>query len=73
MKTRNRLMLVASATALLASCATMDEDRYSTITPGYDARMVNDARYIAAVETMAASRGVRVKWINPPKVRAGDD
>ena len=42
MKTRNRLFIAASATALLASCATTADDRYATIKPGYDARMVND-------------------------------
>ena len=73
MQTRNRLFIAASATALLASCATTADDRYATIKPGYDARMVNDARYIAAVESIAATRGVEVKWVNPPKVRDGDD
>lgn len=69
MKAITRLLLIAPAVALLASCASMD-DR-SSLAP--DARMVNDAEYIAAVENLAATRGVRVKWVNPPKVRAGDD
>jgi len=74
MKTRTRLFLTALMTAsatMLASCASMD-DR-STLVPGYEGKMVDDAAYIAAVESMAAGRGVHVKWINPPKVKAGDD
>ena len=74
MKTRNRLFLAASAMALLASCATMDDDdRYAAVQPGYEARMVNDIAYMAAVETKARGRGVKVTWVNPPKVRAGDE
>ena len=69
MKAITRLLLIAPAVALLASCASMD-DR-SSLAPG--TRMVNDAEYIAAVENLAVTRGVRVKWVNPPKVRAGDD
>ena len=74
MKVRTRRFLaaaLAASAALLTSCASMD-DR-STLTPGYEGKMVDDARYISAVETMAASRGVHVKWINPPKVKAGND
>lgn len=74
MKTRTRqfltVSLIASA-ALLTSCTTMD-DR-STLAPGYDGQMINDAEYIAVVETLAARRGVRVQWVNPPKVRVSDD
>ena len=74
MKTRTRKLLATSliaSAALLTSCASMD-DR-STLTPGYEGKMVNDAAYIAAVEHMAAARGVDVRWINPPKVKASDD
>ncbi len=74
MKTRTRTLLATSllvSTALVTACASLD-DR-STLTPGYEGKMVNDAAYIAAVESMAAARGVDVKWINPPKVKASDD
>ena len=74
MKTRTRLFataLLAASAALLASCTSM-HDR-STLTPGYDGKMVDDAEYIAAVESMARSQGVHVKWVNPPKVKATDD
>ena len=71
MKSRTRLLLSATATLLLAACATTDQ--YAAVRPGYDAKMVNDAAYIAAVESIAAGRGVDVKWVNPPKVRVEDD
>ena len=71
MRSRTRLFLIASAATLLASCASTD-DR-STLAPGNQGTMVNDAEYIAGVENMAARRGVKVEWVNPPKVRTGDD
>lgn len=76
MKARTRLLLPLAAASLLASCASMDDRMAAApgyVTPGYDARMVNDAEYIAVVESLAAHRGVKVTWINPPKVRAEDD
>lgn len=74
MKTRASQFLTASLIAsavLLTSCTTMD-DR-GRLAPGYEGKMVDDAEYIAAVESMAASQGVHVKWVNPPKVKAADD
>ena len=70
MNARTRLLLPALAAALLAGCATTD-DR-GMLSPGYDAQMVNDAQYIAVVENLAKRRGVRVHWINPPKVPADE-
>lgn len=67
MKVRTRLLLPLSAAVLLASCATTD-DR-GRMTAGYDARMVTDGQYVAQVEELAARRGVKVQWVNPPKVR----
>lgn len=69
MNRRALLIPVAAAAAavLLASCATTD--RNMTLQPAYDGKMVNDVKYMAAVETIAAGRGVDVQWINPPKVR----
>ena len=71
MRSRTRVFLIASAATLLASCASMD-DR-STLAPGNQGTMVNDAEYIAVVETLAARRGVQVEWVNPPKVKSSDD
>lgn len=71
MKTRQRLVVAFLPTLLLAACATMD-DRYA-VAPESHARMVNDADYIAAVEALAANRGVRVMWIHPPKVERPED
>ena len=70
MKTRQRLIVAFLPTLLLAACATMD-DRY--VAAESHARMVNDADYIAAVETVAANRGVRVLWVHPPKVERSED
>lgn len=70
MNARTRLvlsLLPASAALLLASCATT-QDRGVHVSSG--PAKVNDARYIQAVEAVAASRGVQVQWIHPPKVPA---
>lgn len=70
MKARTRLvlsLLPPSAALLLASCATThDRDMHVA----GSATKVNDARYIQAVETVAARRGVQVHWVHPPKVPA---
>lgn len=72
MTARTRLLLPLAATCLLASCASMD-DRMAVAPSSGEVHMVNDAEYIAIVENMAARRGVKVEWVNPPKVRTGDD
>ena len=66
-----RLLLPLAAASLLAACASMD-DRAAATTSS-EVHMVNDAEYIAVVENMAAQRGVKVEWVNPPKVRTTDD
>ena len=66
-----RLLLPLAAASLLAACASMD-DRAAATTSS-DVHMVSDAEYIAVVENMAAQRGVKVEWVNPPKVRTTDD
>ena len=76
MKARTRLLLPLAAASLLASCASMDDRMAAApgyVTPGYEVHMVNDSEYIRLVENVAAHRGVRVTWVNPPKVRAEDD
>ena len=72
MKPRTCLLLPIAATCLLASCASMD-DRMAAATGSGEVHMVNNAEYIAAVENMAARRGVKVEWVNPPKVRTSDE
>ena len=72
MKARTRLLLPLAAITLLAGCASMD-DRTAISPRDGEVHMVNDAEYIAVVENMAARRGVKVEWVNPPKVRTGDD
>lgn len=70
MKARTRLFLPFLAASLLAACATTDDRRMAT--SAYDSEFVRDAQYIAAVESLAARRGVQVHWVNPPKVRVED-
>ena len=76
MKARTRLLLPLAAASLLASCASMDDRMAAApgyVTPGYEAQMVNDAEYIRIVENLASHRGVKVTWVNPPKVRSEQD
>jgi len=68
MKLHMRLFLAVAATALLASCATTDDNRVTA----RSMHAVTDARYVAAVEQLAASRGVEVVWVNPPESRVDD-
>ena len=72
MKARTRLLLPLAAITLLAGCASMD-DRTAISPRDGEVHMDNDAEYNAVVENMAARRGVKVEWVNPPKVRTGDD
>mgnify|MGYP006196943479 CR=1 FL=1 len=68
MKLQTRLFMGVAAATLLASCAHTD-DRYVT---SRSLHSVTDARYVAAVEQVAASRGVEVVWVNPPERRVDD-
>lgn len=70
MKARKRLLLPFLAALLLASCATTDDRRMAT--SAFDSHLVQDAQYIAAVESLAARRGVQVHWVNPPRIRVED-
>ena len=70
MKVTTRLLIPAAAAALLAACATTDD---RALAGSQGTRLVNDAEYIAVVEHMAKHRGVRVQWVNPPKVEVEDD
>lgn len=69
MNVRTRLFLAAASTALLASCATMD-DGYAT---SRSMTQVADAEYMAAVEQLATRNGVEVVWVNPPEVKVDDN
>ena len=59
------LIVAASATALISGCASfsnMDPNAYNDNV---------DARKVAAVEYVAKTRGVTVKWFNYPQKRSG--
>ena len=46
----------------LGGCSSMRDK--STVAKPYD---IDDADYVAQVESMAAHRGVSVQWVNPPQ------
>ena len=72
LKAGSCLLLPLAAACLLASCASTDH-RVAVAPSSSTRHMVNDAEYIAVVENLAARRGVKVEWVNPPKVRVTDD
>jgi hypothetical protein len=53
------------ASMLLAACASSAPPR----TPPKAGILSTDLEYVAVVERTARSRGVDVRWVNPPKVR----
>ena len=57
------LVVLASATALISGCAS-----YSTDNSAYDDNV--DVRKVAAIENIAKTRGVTVKWINYPQKKS---
>jgi hypothetical protein len=64
--------IVASIFALsmlmMGGCSSM-RDKSAMVQP----QDVDDAAYIAQVEQTARSRGVSVRWVNPPQKHIGDD
>ena len=67
MKTFNRASILGLAITALAGCAGM-QDKSAM----YPNQVVDDTAYIAQVEHMARSRGVAVRWVNPPQKKAKD-
>jgi len=66
-KTFHRASVVALALVGLGGCAGMQDK--SAMNPN---QIVDDAAYIAQVEHVARSRGVSVRWVNPPQKRVKD-
>jgi hypothetical protein len=66
-KTFHRASVMALAVVGLGGCAGMQDK--SAMNPN---QVVDDAAYIAQVEHMARSRGVSVRWVNPPQKRLKD-
>jgi hypothetical protein len=58
---------MALALVGLGGCAGMQDK--SAMNPN---QIVDDAAYIAQVEHVARSRGVSVRWVNPPQKRVKD-
>ena len=67
MKTFHCASVVALALVGLGGCAGMQDK--SAMNPN---QIVDDAAYIAQVEHVARSRGVSVRWVNPPQKRVKD-
>ena len=69
MKATQLAGLLAVPAVLLAGCATHDE-----MARGQSLDVV-DSAYVAKVEQTARSRGVAVRWVNPPQkhVSTGKD
>lgn len=67
MNTIHRASLLALSLTALAGCAGM-QDKSAM----YPNQVVDDSAYIAQVEHMARSRGVTVRWVNPPQKRVAD-
>ncbi len=67
MKTFHRASILALVITALAGCAGMQDK--SAMNPN---RIVDDSAYIAQVEHMARTRGVSVRWVNPPQKRVKD-
>jgi hypothetical protein len=66
-KTFHRASILVLAITALAGCAGMQDK--SAMNPN---QIVDDAAYIAQVEHVARSRGVSVRWVNPPQKRVKD-
>lgn len=67
MNTARNAFLLASASLLLAACASTPE---TASQPGSSASQDVDLVYVEAVNRASRQAGVRVVWINPP--RPGD-
>jgi hypothetical protein len=63
MKATHLAGLLAVPAVLLAGCATQDEMARAQSSD------VVDSAYVAQVEQTARSRGVVVRWVNPPQKR----
>ena len=64
MNTARTAVLLATASLLLAACASLPETAGK---PGVaDSGVAVDAAYVEAVERASRVAGVRVVWINPP-------
>ena len=67
--------VVALSLLGLSACASMDERDTALAPPSAaDSPTIHtDAVYVATVEQLARKRGVRVEWVNPPRVHASQD
>jgi hypothetical protein len=67
MKATQLAGLLAVPAVLLAGCASQNEMARG------DSLDVVDSAYVAKVEQTARSRGVAVRWVNPPQKHVGTD
>lgn len=71
MNTVPQAVLVASASLLLAACASSGGMASAPTAAGavQGERIVTDIEYVQAVERSARDRRVEVQWVNPPQKR----
>ncbi len=69
MKVWTSSLLFAVPLLLLPGCASTQKTAYRDTPAPSTQTIVEDARYVALVETMAKRRGTQVVWVNPPKKR----
>lgn len=71
MNTARTAVLLATASLLLAACASTPELASQTGTSA--SGEVESMEYVDAVNYVAKSRGVRVVWVNPPRAEERPD
>ena len=69
MNAKYQTVLIAMATVALAGCASSGGMAARQAQPQYHAGEEVDLEYVAAVENVARSRGVDVRWVHPPTKR----
>ncbi|NUS39196.1 MAG: hypothetical protein HOQ02_09260 [Lysobacter sp.] len=67
MKATHLASVLAVSVVVLAGCASQNKMARATVPHDID-----DQAYIAQVEQTARTRGVEVRWINPPQKRVPD-
>ncbi|RZA31261.1 MAG: hypothetical protein EOP92_32120 [Lysobacteraceae bacterium] len=63
-----KIVSVSFVVALLPACASTQQAGYANA-PMRSEVIVEDARYVALVESMAKQRGTKVMWVNAPRKR----
>lgn len=74
MNTACKSLLVATAAALLAACASTPRTELAAApVHAGDGLQDLDHEYVGAVERASRTAGVRVVWVNPPRKTEAED